>query len=98
MNHVQAVLVPLLSAFMASILSCISSQPGDMLLSLVNAHEGDMNANDFLKQISRSKRGLRGLFVGTNERFLHVGMIVTIQLMIYDAVKRFVGIAATGTV
>jgi solute carrier family 25 phosphate transporter 3 len=33
--------VPLLSAVIASVLACISSQPGDMVLSLVNAHEGD---------------------------------------------------------
>lgn len=97
MNATTCLLVPLLSAFAASILSCISSQPGDMLLSLVNAHEGDKTANDFLKEINR-KRGLRGLFVGTNARFLHVGIIVTVQLLIYDMIKRLVGIAATGTV
>jgi hypothetical protein len=34
--------------------------------------------------------------VGIQERFLHVGMIVTLQLLIYDYVKRLVGIAATG--
>lgn len=98
MNATTCFMVPLLSAFMASILSCISSQPGDMLLSLVNAHEGDKTANDFLRQISQSKRGLKGLFVGTNARFLHVGIIVTVQLLIYDFIKRLVGIAATGSV
>jgi len=98
MNATTSFLVPLLSAFTASILSCISSQPGDMLLSLVNAHEGDKTANDFLKQIYESKRGLKGLFVGTNARFLHVGIIVTVQLLIYDIIKRAVGIAATGSV
>jgi solute carrier family 25 phosphate transporter 3 len=98
MSTTASVMVPLVSAFLASILSCISSQPGDTLLSLVNAHEGKKNANDFLLEISKSKRGLRGLFVGTNARFLHVGIIVTVQLLIYDCIKRLVGIAATGSV
>lgn len=97
-NATTAFMVPLFSAFAASILSCISSQPGDMLLSLVNAHEGDKTANDFLKEISRSRRGMQRLFVGMKTRFLHVGIIVTVQLLIYDFVKRLVGIAATGSV
>jgi solute carrier family 25 (mitochondrial phosphate transporter), member 3 len=97
-NASTCFMVPLVSAFVASVLSCISSQPGDMLLSLVNAHEGKKNANDFLREISKSKRGLRGLFVGTNARFLHVGIIVTVQLLIYDFIKRLCGIAATGSV
>jgi solute carrier family 25 phosphate transporter 3 len=90
--------IPFLSAVLASILSCISSQPGDMLLSLVNAHQGDRRTNDFVKEILRSKRGVRGFFVGINTRFLHVGITVTLQLFIYDFVKRLCGIAATGTV
>ncbi|EKU20742.1 mitochondrial phosphate carrier protein [Nannochloropsis gaditana CCMP526] len=40
--------------------------------------------------------GLRGLYKGTRARLLHVGMIVTIQLVIYDFVKQLVGLPATG--
>jgi len=91
--------VPLLSAALASILSCVSSQPGDMLLSLVNAHEGDRRrTRDFVRDILRSDRGVRGLFIGIKTRLLHVGIIVTLQLLIYDFVKRLCGIAATGSV
>lgn len=87
--------IPLLSAMLASVLSCISSQPGDMLLSVVNAHRGKKATVDFFNEIME-KEGIVGFFVGIQERFLHVGMIVTLQLLIYDYVKRLVGIAATG--
>lgn len=90
--------IPLVSAMIASMLSCISSQPGDMLLSLVNAHEGKKRTNTFLKEMVKSEEGLRGLFVGMKSRFLHVGIIVTVQLLIYDFVKRLCGIAATGSI
>lgn len=89
--------VPLLAAAIASVLSSISSQPGDMVLSLVNAHEGDMKTKDVWKSIMQSERGFRGFFVGGKTRLLHVGVIVTIQLLIYDYVKRLCGIAATGS-
>jgi solute carrier family 25 phosphate transporter 3 len=91
-------IVPFLSAVFASMISCISSQPGDMLLSLVNAHEGPKRANDFLKEILESEQGARRLFAGIKSRFLHVGVIVTVQLMLYDLIKRLCGIAATGTI
>jgi solute carrier family 25 (mitochondrial phosphate transporter), member 3 len=91
-------LVPLLSAVIASIVSCICSQPGDVLLSLVNAHEGPKRTNDFAKEILNSDKGPRGFFVGTRTRLLHVGLIVTLQLTIYDFIKRLCGIAATGTI
>ena len=87
--------VPLLSAAIASILSCVSSQPGDMVLSLVNAREGDIRSRDIYQDIVRV-RGFRGFFVGFKTRMLHVGIIVTLQLLIYDYVKRLCGIAATG--
>lgn len=88
--------VPLLSAAAAAVLSCISSHPGDMLLSLVNAHEGPKRTRDFAKEILHGEDGARGFFVGLKPRFLHVILIVTVQLMIYDFAKRLVGIAATG--
>jgi solute carrier family 25 phosphate transporter 3 len=89
-------LIPLVSAFAASVLSTITSQPGDMLLSAVNAHEGDRTVWDFSRDI-RETEGIKGYFRGMQARFVHVGLIVTVQLMIYDIVKRLVGIAATGS-
>lgn len=89
--------IPLCSAMVASVLSCISSQPGDMLLSAVNAHEGEKTTRDFFRDILKED-GIPGFFRGIRARFLHVGLIVTVQLLIYDFVKRLVGIAATGSV
>lgn len=88
-------LIPLISAMIASILSCVSSQPGDLLLSVVNAKEGNARTRDFAKDIWK-KKGFRGFFVGMGTRFVHVGLMVTIQLFIYDIVKRFCGITGTG--
>lgn len=89
------VVIPLLSAMFASVLSCISSQPGDMLLTAVNAQEGKGRTLDFAHSIMKEE-GIGGFFKGMRSRFLHVSLIVTMQLSIYDFVKRLVGIAATG--
>jgi solute carrier family 25 (mitochondrial phosphate transporter), member 3 len=89
--------VPLAAAALTSILSCITSQPGDMVLSLVNAHSGDRRrTRDIVRDILLSDRGIGGFFVGLKTRFLHVGVTVTLQLLIYDFIKRLCGIAATG--
>jgi len=88
--------IPLASAVIASVLSSLTSQPGDTILSLSCAHDGDYRTRDITRNILRSDRGIAGFFVGTNTRLLHVGITVTIQLLIYDYVKRLVGIAATG--
>jgi len=91
-------MIPLTSAVLASVLSCVSSQPGDMLLSVANANGGVRKTHDICRDIMKSDRGFRGFFVGIKTRFIHVGIIVTLQLMIYDFVKRSCGIAATGSV
>ena len=88
--------VPFAAALLASILSCVSSQPGDMLLSLVNAHGGRKGTREAFKEIMNSNKGIKGFFVGMKTRFLHVGIIVTLQLLLYDLMKRLCGIEATG--
>lgn len=97
MTAVSMFTIPLISAGLASVLSTVTSQPGDMVLSLVNAHKGDRRASEIFKSILNSPRGIGGFFVGFKTRLLHVGVTVTIQLLVYDYVKRLVGIAATGT-
>jgi solute carrier family 25 (mitochondrial phosphate transporter), member 3 len=90
--------VPLSAAAVASVLSCVTSQPGDMLLTLSSARSGDRRrTRDIVRDIFLSDRGVAGFFVGMKTRFLHMGVIVTVQLFIYDFVKRLCGIAATGT-
>ena len=88
-------MVPFAAAALASVLSSISSQPGDMVLSLVNAQEESGSPREYFRNILRSG-GPRGFFIGFKTRLMHVGATVTLQLLIYDYVKRMCGIAATG--
>ena len=91
--------VPFFAAAAASILSCLSSQPGDVLLSLVNAQQHDVRrTRDIIRDVLHSEKGWKGFYIGTKARLLHVGIVVTLQLLIYDLVKRICGIAATGIV
>jgi len=85
-----------LAALLTSVLSCLASQPGDMLLSAVSAHRGTKKTREFAAEI-RHRDGVAGFFVGVQARLVHVGLMVTLQLLIYDTVKRMVGIAATGS-
>lgn len=90
--------VPFTAAAIASILSCVTSQPGDMLLTLSTARSGDRRrTRDIIRDIVRSERGSAGFFVGMKTRFFHLGIIVTVQLLIYDYLKRLCGIAPTGS-
>ena len=41
--------------------------------------------------------GLFEFFRGTNARIVHVGLIITSQLVIYDVVKQLLGLPATGS-
>jgi solute carrier family 25 (mitochondrial phosphate transporter), member 3 len=89
--------VPFAAAAAASILSCLSSQPGDVLLILVNAQQRDIRrTRDIIRDVLHSEKGWKGFYIGTKARLLHVGIVVTLQLLIYDMVKRLCGIAATG--
>jgi solute carrier family 25 phosphate transporter 3 len=41
--------------------------------------------------------GLAEFFVGIQARFVHVGGIITTQLVVYDIVKQLLGLPATGS-
>ncbi|KAL3940861.1 MAG: hypothetical protein SGARI_000813 [Bacillariaceae sp.] len=43
------------------------------------------------------KGGVPQFFVGTKARIVHVGMIITSQLVVYDIVKQLLGLPATGS-
>ena len=57
--------------------------------------DGSKSTIHFIRDIMKED-GISGFFVGMRARFLHVGIIVTMQLLIYDFVKRLCGIPATG--
>lgn len=88
--------VSVISAFIASIFACISSQPGDMILT--ETYKGK-SSNGFFGVVGNiyNKGGLPGFFTGTGARILHVSTIITSQLVIYDIVKQLLGLPATGS-
>jgi predicted transcriptional regulator YheO len=87
----------------AALLSSLASQPGDTLLSAVNKQtrarvvqsQNDSPSNINTVQIMKEsimELGLTGLFTGTKARLLHVGVIVVVQLVVYDYIKQLCGI------
>ena len=102
--------VPILAAFFASILSCIASHPGDVILTATykgNTGDGQgsqrsgnsNNDSTFIQTISDlyRKEGLGAFFTGISARFIHIGLIITSQLVLYDIIKQLLGLPATGT-
>ena len=89
-------LVSISAAFLASIFACIFSQPGDMILTETYKSSGDKSFVTVVQDI-KARNGLSTFFTGTGARILHVGMIITSQLVIYDLVKQLLGLPATGS-
>jgi len=113
--------VSVLSAMIASVMACLLSQPGDVILTeTYKGGDSDceteidpkkigcvLPAERSLGDVSRSiyarsgdkgvVNSLGGFFTGLQARFVHVGMIITSQLVIYDLVKQFLGLPATGS-
>lgn len=84
------------AAFIASIVACVLSQPGDMILTETYKNASSENFFGVVKSIT-AKKGFGGLFTGLQARILHVSMIITSQLVIYDVVKQLLGLPATGS-
>ena len=82
------------AAFGASIFACIFSQPGDVLLT-ASSSDNDQGFCDNSKKIY-DHYGFNGFFAGLAARFVHVGGIITSQLVVYDLIKVALGLPATG--
>jgi solute carrier family 25 phosphate transporter 3 len=94
--------ISITAAFFTSVLSCLASQPGDMIMTaMCKGHDckiGHPRIGTFgAINTIYSEHGLGGFFIGTRTRLLHVVSIVTTQLVIYDTMKRALGLAATGS-
>lgn len=92
-------IVSVVAAFFASIIACIFSQPGDMILTATyNTKKGEAAKSfpDIIKNLYQAG-GLPNFFTGTGARIVHVGLIITSQLVIYDIVKQMLGLPATGS-
>lgn len=96
MEVVNKWLVSVSAAFCASLVACIFSQPGDMILT--ETYKGS-EPGSFGKVLHTlyGRGGLMEFFTGTGARIVHVGMIITSQLVIYDIVKQMMGLPATGS-
>lgn len=88
--------VSVLAAFIASLFACISSQPGDMILTETYKSSSKQNFRGVVNSIYQNKGGVSGFFTGTGARIIHVSTIITSQLVIYDIVKQLLGLPATG--
>ena len=89
------------AALAAGILSSCASHPGDTVLSAMNKRSRGNVAleSSFLGVIKEiyTSEGMEGFFKGFRARLVHVCVIVVSQLLVYDSIKQFFGIAATGS-
>jgi solute carrier family 25 phosphate transporter 3 len=103
-------LISTAAAFLASIVACISSQPGDMILTATykgghgSGHGGGkeavmVNSKDFATIVAAIYRqhGLGGFYLGLQARLAHVASIITSQLVVYDLIKMALGLPVTGS-
>lgn len=91
---------------MASILACIGSHPGDVILT--DTYKKGEKEGGALTPTSMPRftdvvstiyaiEGIGGFWTGITARFFHVGAIITSQLYLYDVIKQLLGLSATGT-
>jgi solute carrier family 25 phosphate transporter 3 len=98
-------MISIMSAFLASVLASLSSQPGDMILtktykgSKKDATVGSKKKSGVFGIIGDIYRehGVGGFFLGTKARLAHVVAIITMQLTLYDALKAALGLPVTGS-
>lgn len=92
------------AAASAAVLSTLASQPGDALLSEVSKSRGGGGAGagatnaggapaaDGSLAAAWAKLGAAGLVRGLRARLVQVGIIVTVQLILYDTLKHAFGV------
>jgi hypothetical protein len=82
--------VVLAAAAVSSVVSALASQPGDVLLT---AHYKDVGPHKAsLRSLVQGGGGVGALFAGTKARLLHVGLLNTVQLVVYDYARGLFGI------
>lgn len=96
-NEETRLLTTVTSAFLASILACIASQPGDVLLTKTFKGENGRDSPIENAMEIYEKQGVNGFYTGFSARLAHVASIVTSQLVIYDFLKQLLGLPSTGS-
>ena len=89
-------LVSFCAAFLASILACIASHPGDILLTTTYKSSEAQSISNISSKLYKSN-GIGGFFQGLDARLVHVVTIITSQLFVYDVIKQLLGLPATGS-
>jgi len=90
--------VEFLAAFLASILACAASHPGDVVLTATYKNAAaSTNFAGCIRTLYQENGGVNAFFSGITARFFHVGAIITSQLILYDVIKQMLGLPATGT-
>jgi solute carrier family 25 phosphate transporter 3 len=95
------------AALAASILACVLSHPGDVVLTATykdpssastSSSSSTSSTDSFLDVVAEvyQRKGLAGFFTGLSTRFVQVGVIITSQLVLYDYIKQMLGLPATG--
>ncbi len=95
-NEETRFLTTTLSAFLASILACTISQPGDVILTKRFKENSKDSIGGIISSIN-DRKGVGGFFAGYSARLAHVAAIVTSQLVVYDYLKQLLGLPATGS-
>jgi solute carrier family 25 phosphate transporter 3 len=87
------------AALLASIVACLMSHPGDVLLTATYKESSGSKDEGLVSTIKKihSDGGLSAFFRGLDARFLHVGCIISFQLVIYDQMKQALGLPASGS-
>lgn len=87
------------AAFLSSIMACLFSQPGDMILTATYKTNDGKSDNSFFTIVQNiyKKHGLSGFYFGLQARLAHVASIITIQLVMYDLIKAALGLPVTGS-
>lgn len=86
--------VPCIAALPAAVVACIMSHPGDMVLTAY--YKGGANSVISVARSLVAEGGVAALFRGLRARLLHVISIIWVQLVVYDQIKRLLGLPATG--
>lgn len=81
-------------AVVAGVVSTLTSQPGETVLSEMNKAGGQ--GQTVFSIVSRMESP-KELFRGVKARLIHLLALITTQLVIYDYAKTFVGLATTGS-
>ena len=102
MNKLRQASVSFVSGFFAGTMCAIVSNPADVMVSKLNSPLEDPNAKAVIKSTGErlsyeyAKIGFKGLWMGLPTRIVMISCLTSMQWLIYDSFKIFVGLPTTG--